>query len=393
MYKSLAVFCLGAALSVASASAQVSPSTDSQSNSSSTGPVAYVYVASSPGSGQPNVIVGYSAAANGALTPIPGSPFQQNVGSMAVNGKYMMAVDGSSSQPNIDTLQIGSNGALTYVTSTTCDQSSNGCLAAFNVFFDHTGSDLYLMQFDENTNDETESFAVNNSSGDLTYLGNTVSGAFPGDYTGTFFIGDNVYAYSADQSGCMYPGIYSYQRESSGLLNLIGAQYISPTPPPGVRTYYPDLAVADPASNIAILEQPANPPGCAPGPIQVAVFTADASGNLATNSTYKDMPPTLVSSPYDMKMSPSGKLLAVGGTEGLQVFHFNGSGPVTKYTGLLVTDPITQMFWDNNNHLYAISSVGKLYVIAITPTRRAMAPGSPYSITGPQYVIVQPLTP
>jgi hypothetical protein len=190
----------------------------------------------------------------------------------------------------------------------------------------------------------------------------------------------------------MYPGIFSYQRESNGFLNLLNSQYISPVPPPGVSTYYPDLAVADPASNLAIIEQPANPPGCANGPLQIAVFTADSSGNLTTNSTYKDMPPTLISSPNDMKMSPSGKLLAVSGAEGLQVFHFNGSGPVTKYTGLLTTDPITQMFWDNHNHLYAISSVGKLYVFAITPLKRAMAPGSPYSITGPQFVIVQPLT-
>jgi hypothetical protein len=34
-------------------------------------------------------------------------------------------------------------------------------------------------------------------------------------------------------------------------------------------------------------------------------------------------------------MSPSGKLLAVAGTTGLQVFHFNGSNPIKPYTGLL----------------------------------------------------------
>jgi len=391
MFKPFTILCLVAALSAASVSAQVSPSTGSQSNLSSGGPVAYVYVASSPGNGEPNVIVGYSATSNGALTPIPGSPFQQNVGSMAVNGKYLMAVN-NSTPPNIDTLQIGSNGALTFVTSTSCDQAGNGCLAVFNVFFDHTGSDVYVMEVDGNDNDDTESFALDKASGALNYLGNTVTGTFPGDYTGTFFIGDNVYAYSADQSACMYPAIYGFQRESSGFLNLINTQFNVPKPPPGVHVYYPDLTVADPNNNLAFLEQPTNAPDCAAGPLQIAVYTADANGNLHTNSTYKDMPPTLIKNPSDMKMSPSGQLLAVAGQEGLQVFHFNGANPVTHYTGLLTKDPITQMFWDNSNHLYAISSAGKLYVGTVTPTKIAMAPGSPYAVTGPQDLIVQPLT-
>ena len=245
----------------------------------------------------------------------------------------------------------------------------------------------------DGSNDNTASFAVDQSTGALTYLGDTVTGWFPGDYTPTFFIGNNVYAYSTDQSGCMYPGLYSFQRESSGLLNLINIQYNNPTPPPGVRVYYPDLTVADPSNNLAFLEQPANPPGCAPGPIQIAVYTADANGNLNTNSTYKNMPATAIKSPFDMKMSPSGELLAVAGQEGVQIFHFNGANPVTHYTGLLTTNPITQMFWDNSNHLYAISSAGLLYVGTVTPTKITQAPGSPYKITGPQDLIVQPLTP
>ena len=310
---------------------------------------------------------------------------------MAVNGQYLMAVN-NTNPPNIDTLQIGSNGALTYVNSTTCAQTDNGCLAASNLFFDHTGSDLYVMELDENLNNNTASFAVDKSSGALNYLGDTLTGAFPGDYTSTFFIGNNVYAYSTNQSGCMYPGIYGFQRESNGFLNLINAQFNVPKPPPGVRVYYPDLLVADPSNNLAFLEQPANPPGCAPGSVQIAIYTADVNGNIHTNSTYKDMPATLIQSPFDMKMSPSGELLAVAGQEGLQVFHFNGSNPVTHYTGLLVNEPIIQMFWDNSNHLYAISSAGKLYVGTVTPTKLAMAPGSPYSVTGPQFVIVQPLT-
>lgn len=390
MFKSIAVLCLGAALGATCASAQGSPSTTSQSNSPSS-PVAYVYVANSLGTGQPNVIFGYSASANGALTPIPGSPFQQNVGPMAVNGKFLMGANNSSS-PTVDTLQIGSNGALSYVTSTACVSKGDICVQVRSLFFDHTGSDVYAIEYDGDTNNETASFAVDQASGVLNYLGGVVTGSFPGDFTSTYFIGNNVFAYSADQSGCMFPGVYGFQRESDGLLNSISENFNVPTPPPGVSIYYPDLAVADPSNHLAILEQPTNAPNCAAGSLQIAVYTAEPSGNIYTKSTYKDMPSTLIKNPYDMKMSPSGQLLAVAGQEGLQVFHFNSASPVTHYTGLLTTDPITQMFWDNSNHLYAISSAGKLYVGTITATKITMAPGSPYEVTSPQNVIVQPLT-
>jgi hypothetical protein len=103
------------------------------------------------------------------------------------------------------------------------------------------------------------------------------------------------------------------------------------------------------------------------------------------------MPATSIVSVTDMKMAPSGKLVAVAGNEGLQVFHFNGASPTTKYTGLLTTTHINQMFWDNANHLYAISqSTGKLYVFTITPTGYSQAPGSPHTIATPNSIIVQP---
>jgi hypothetical protein len=44
-------------------------------------------------------------------------------------------------------------------------------------------------------------------------------------------------------------------------------------------------------------------------------------------------------------------LLAVGGSGGLQVFHFNGRRPITRFTGLLSKDEVDQVAWDNDNHL------------------------------------------
>ncbi len=82
------------------------------------------------------------------------------------------------------------------------------------------------------------------------------------------------------------------------------------------------------------------------GPPQLAVYTQDDSGNLTTASTSANMPKTQVTAVTDIWMSPSGKLLAVAGTTGLQVSHFNGSNPIKSYTGLLTKNEIDQAFWE-----------------------------------------------
>lgn len=208
--------------------------------------------------------------------------------------------------------------AVSLITVFIC--SSGPCGSAGQLFFDHTGATLYVQEFDGSdacTNDVYASFAVVESTGGLTYLGLANTGAFPGAYTAAYFIGNNVFAYSAGNSACMYWEYYTLGRSQSGLLSLFNAQYNLPTPPPGARIFLPDLVVADPTNHLAALMQPANPPGCANGPLQLASYTVDSQGNINTTNTYKNMPPTLIVNPFDMKMSPSGKLLAVAGREGL----------------------------------------------------------------------------
>jgi 6-phosphogluconolactonase (cycloisomerase 2 family) len=364
----------------------------------STSPSAWVYVTSTPKNSSTSEIVAYTAAANGSLTAIPGSPFRENVGSMAVNGKYLMAA--VNNVPNIDAFLIGSNGALSYAHTTEYAQYNDGsavdCGTAGQVFFDHTGSTLYVMEYDGSSacaNNIYASFNVVKASGALTYLGEAVTGTFPGVYGAASFAGNNVYAYNAADSACMYYEVFGFTRASNGNLTVNGNVALnSPTPPEGVSSYVPDMSAADPTNHVAVIEQPANPPGCASGPLKIATYTAASNGQLSTASTYANMPSTAIVTPYDMSMAPSGKLLAVSGQEGLQIFHFNGASPVTTYTGLLTTDPISQMFWDNENHLYAISqSAGKLFVYTITPSGYSAAPGSPYTVASPGSIIVQPL--
>ena len=165
-------------------------------------------------------------------------------------------------------------------------------------------------------------------------------------------------------------------------------------PTPAAKTgdfWCPSQTAADPTNHVAITMQAVDQNFSPDGPPQLATYTADSAGNLSTTSTPANMPQTAVGTVTDIKMAPSGKLLAVGGTAGLQVFHFNGASPITHDTGLLTNKQVDQFFWDNANHLYAISqSAGKLFVFTVTPTSATQAPGSPYTIAHPQNIAVQP---
>jgi hypothetical protein len=390
MSRSIAVCLLalaGACASTVLASAQVTSSpTDSSTQTSS--PVAFVYVSNSmSGTGQIN---GYTAAANGALTPIAGSPYQFNDGYMAVNGKYLFANENNQNASQIDSFSIGSNGALTF-RETKPVETMPGVIS---VYLDHTGSTLYADYY--TTNNDYLQYTINQSNGELNFLGDLSGG--PANNSPVSFIGNNVYAYS---SSCYQftPEIIGVQRASSGALSYI-SNFSPPFPTTKTAGFYcPWLAAADPTNHLAIAMQALNSNWVPMGPYQLATYTVDSSGNLTTTSTYANMPSTEAggkagttsSNVNDYWMNPAGNLLAVAGTSGLQVFHFNGANPITKYTGLLTRDDVDQVFWDNSNHLFAIGrAAGELWVFTVTPTEVVAAPGSPYSIPGAENLIVLP---
>jgi hypothetical protein len=356
--------------------------------------VAFVYVANNPKNSSTNEIAAYAAASDGRLSPLSGSPFRENVTALAATDTHLVAAN--KAEPVIDAFKIESDGGLRYETSTNYAKptSSQECADAGQIFFDHTGATLYIQEYNfDCDNTGVTSFAMNKQTGGLSYLGVDNTGAFPGMYNTATFIGNNVYAYSAANSSCMYYEIFGFQRRSNGLLVSAGGVLNSPEgSPDGAQGYVPTLVAADPSNHVAVLEQPANPPDCAAGPTQLATYTVNTKGELSTTSTYANMPATAIANPYDMKMSPSGKLVAVAGKEGLEVFHFNGAKPATHFTGLLTSAPISQMFWDKSNHLYAISqAAGKIYVFTVTSDKAHKAPGSPYSINDPQSLIVRSL--
>lgn len=362
------------------ASAQVtSSSTEPASTQASASPVAYVYVSSFPtGTGQINA---YSASSTGALTAVPGSPFADNVTYMAVNGAWLFAIENNPNDSLVDSYSIASNGALTL--KDTLDYGQPGFTS---LYLDHTGSTLYSDYY--TLNNDYLQFSINQSTGQLTFIGDLAGG--PANGSPVSFIANNQFAYS---SSCYHfdPVIVGLKRASDGTLSYL-TNFNPPLPAEKSGGFYcPWLAAADPTNHLAVAMEPLDSNWGQDGNWQLAVYTADSAGNLTTKSTYSNMPSVLVGTVTDYWMSPNGKYLAVGGSSGMQVFHFNGANPITKFTGLLTTNPIDQMFWDNANHLYAISrSKGKLWVWTVTSTGVTRAPGSPHSITTPDNLIVLP---
>lgn len=363
------------------ASAQISSSpTESGTTHGSASAVAYVYVSNVP-SGDTARINAYAAAADGSLTKVPGSPFADNVTYMAVNGKWLFALENTIDASVIDSYSIASNGALTLKDTLTAEPDPG----FLSVYLDHTGSTLYADYY--TTNNDYMQYSINQSTGQLSFIGDLAGG--PSDNSVVSFVGNNLYAYS---SSCYHytPLIASVQRASDGTLSRLSTNPPFPPAPSG-DFWCPWLAAADPTNHLAVAMAPVTGDWASDGPYQLAAYTVDSSGNLSTTSTYSNMPKVSVGGVTGYCMSPDGKYLAVGGGSGFQIFHFKGANPITKFTGLLTNNPIDQVFWDNANHVYAISrSKGKLFVWTVKSTGVTKAPGSPHAITGPVNLIVLP---
>jgi hypothetical protein len=365
------------------------------------GPVAYIYVSSNY-SGSNNRVVGYAANANGQLTQISGSPWSDNLYYLATNGTYLF---GTSNVPdsvgkNIFSYRIGSNGALHYIGATNIrsSASANACDYAADLLLDHTGSYLYIYATEAYCNSEAAyvSYAVNKSSGGLNYLGVTQGNAFGLDAPLTM-AADNVYAYTSPDYD-QYGTICGYKKQSNGsLVENNGGSYCDITPwpsgtPSNWGAEYGGIVTADPTNHLAMNILYYDQNGTPHNKIEtIAINTTN--GTLTSSSTFSNMPETAVENVTALAMSPSGQLLAVSGGNGLQIFNFNPSGQATQNTGLITRSPITQMYWDNSNHLYAISNADNaIHVFTVTPTSATEVQGSPWSVPHPVAMTLDPLS-
>jgi hypothetical protein len=234
------------------------------------------------------------------------------------------------------------------------------------------------------------------STGYFTYLGDaentTIGYRYPEPLYISTYSSNDLFAYGAGQTDPYASQFYAFRRASAGDL-IENANFTQKNPtsnPNSGSNYFPLFVAADPFSHLAVVM---NLPFSSSDGYWLASYSInDTTGAISSTNSYTNMPKLDVY-PSSIAMSPSGKVLAVAGSPGLQLFHFNGSSAPTLYKGNLFSSTanpnINQVAWDNHNHLYALSydtgylhATAKLYVFTVTSTTVTPAPGSPYKITG-----------
>lgn len=391
--------CMTATLTAAALAQTI----DQPEPSKTSSPVAYVYVGG-------NLIDAFAASSTGKLTRVSVSPSLQPINnSMSVNKTYLLG--SNLGGEDIYTFSIGSDGALRQVDEIDITKYHD-CTTLGPLLVDHTGTTLYNQTLSNcDGTPDIESFKIE-GNGELRFLGsakNEFSAVEASNLSPLTLLGTDKYAY---QTGCNFEGkdlsslTVQYKRESNGLLTVIGSSSESPkTEKPG-HVYCPFLLAGDPANHLAVAYSDFDKDsGEFVGPNALATYTADSHGNLTTKSTSANMPTTILGGILPnrgaMSISPSGKLLVLGGgappcggacnavsaspaggSLGFQIFHFDGAEPITHYTEVLQSNYGFQQFsWDNDNHLYALTFDGQfLFVYTVTPTGITEAPGSPNTI-------------
>jgi len=357
-------------------------------------PVAFLYFSRytpgydslTPGLGKTQ-IEAYKVAADGSLTKIAGAPFAVKGATtqMCVNHNYLFAAThieqaGNTYPKKINSYRIASNGALTL-------SHVLGNANLINLTLDHTGETLYA---EKSTLDDILSYDVRWSDGGLEYLGNAYSPPLayqiPWFNSPVTFTADNKYAYGDSAAGFLRAGNHS-------LIDL----YL------GSTDVFSSEVVADPFGNLAGLIKGSTNGVAAFG---VASYKVQADGSLTTS--WNSGNGTLISlkDVNSMSMSPSGKILAIGGFGGGQLLHWDGTAAATAFKTLAIKSyPVSGQFpggpgsavvllWDKANHLYAYEESsdpgqpGYLYVWNVTPTGTTIAPGSPHQFSGPISIVV-----
>ena len=413
--------CLVALFAVGEAFAQTPDAEiDETASTASSAPVAHVYI------GNGSKILAFSAASNGKLTAVPGSPFNFNISLLGANRYYLFGFLPNSA--TIESLSMAASGALKKAKTldTTKFNPVPDCKIDYQqgqgLRIDHAGLELYNAAIPEDFPCKTyyQSYRINDDDGELTFQ-NDVEGILGGS-TGLSVLGNNKFVYSpscfAAFGNSPVPNVTVFERMGNGELSNANAGVEIPAAPddtynpdggPNPGYFCPGAIATDPTNHAAMvlsaLEYTSGQDGGNPnyGPIYIATYTADANGNLKTTSTYKNMATLPVDNLYDgscltcsaLRMSPSGKILAAGGSVGVLLFHFNGGSPLTKYKTVLAGNSIFSILWDNDNHMYALGTDskggGKLWVYTVTPTSVSEATGSPYSIANAGGMYVQAL--
>jgi len=401
------VVCLVALMCTGGAYAQTpdaqTPDAQAEANmidGPNTAPIAYVYVSTSNG------INLYDAAPNGKPGLVSGSPFHTTLPMIGSNGSYFVTLD-YSDYATIHSYKVGSNGAIEGQVSSIDSQDYNGvnCGATDGGVFDHTGEHVYVLLDTSANCGAFQTYSVAKGTGALSFKGANVNNniGVSGCCTLPAITPKDTFSYVSEQTfecdGC-YNTWGAFKIGGNGTFENSTGPITGPKPKSSNLLFTPGLMATDGEDHLAVLgswyDQNAGQYTDAWG---LASYTVNPkTGALTSTNTWKELPSPINTGVGAMRMSPSGKILALAGEYGLQFFHFNGAAPITEFGGLKTKVEIDEIKWDNNNHLYALSNAynmysspngeAELFVFTVTPTSITEVPGSPFHIAGADGLVV-----
>lgn len=356
-------------------------------------PIAYVYVQTSNG------VLLYDEASDGRLTLDSASPFKTAGQLIGSTGSYVVTLG----QTLIHLYHVTTKGRIgAQAAQVTMAKYTDGqCGSARSGVLDHAGQYVQIL-FNPTYNATQpctayQTYRIGKSTGTLTFLGSAEADSNVGNVLGPIAQTSNTrFGYAVDVN-LPEVRLAGFVRESAGALSNLSFSESDPEPPQPYD-YYSLQVTEAPNNRLAMALGTVKflgSPDVADGPVQLASYTVDSNGNISSTNTSDKMPTPDVG-PTLLRTSPGGGLLAVAGgacswcvlspgtgATGLQVFRFNGANPITHCTGVLTKDPIEQLEWDNNSHLFALSKeTGKLRVYRVTTSGYSLAPGSPIPIKG-----------
>lgn len=384
-------FTAGLTLTLCSIAAFAQTSNQSSVTASSSGPVAYVYVAAG------SQVYAYTASASGTLTPVQGVSSTGVIWHLSVTKKFLFGIDGGS---NIYSFAIQPNGGLLPVSVLNAqDYAPDTCFASGVLQVDETGSNLYAEVGSCHNGSYVVSFKIL-PTGELLYLGKASASSYAASQLR--FSEMNEYAFL---TGCYATETYpenvtsataettEYKRESNGYLTYLGTSHDVPQGK-GTATYCPFTLGSD-ASNHLVFEYLQYQPQEGPGTFgefygtdyPLGIYTVAPDGTLSTTSNYQNMAASEVY-PVTVSVSPSDAVMAVGGDEGYQFFHFNGANPPVKWTGpFSANGRVMELGWDKSDHFYALTE-SSLIMYHITATSYKQEAGLPNAFTNAGAFIV-----
>jgi hypothetical protein len=324
----------------------------------------------------PYSVYALAVSSNGEMKQVGIASSPTIVFHLSVTKKFLFGIDDAS---NIYTYSIAATGALKLVATTHAGKYVSSFYPAHSstlLQVDETGTTLYCLIPTSQTDRRLASFRIE-SNGELQFLG--TSHADSNALSQIRFVQDNRFAL---MDGCYNtaPGasfttdsndvndIVTYKRESNGYLTYIGTSHDTPA----ARSPYEYCAgpnASDPTDHLAILFSIFNPPGddVEPG-FPLASYIVNSKGEPSTNNDYENMPVTNMMNVNVISIDPTGKLLAVGGEEALQFYHFNGGNPITTF-GSQIDIPNYQVMalgWDKSSHFFFLTG-NQVEVYHITP--------------------------